>query len=183
MAAGRCPAPRPPRSRGSRPAARCRGSATSSWPRSSRSTIALAAPRRFRRWTAVEPSSPRRIRALPPRATTMRLIRAGRRRSRRSGARTGSAVSVWSRLAACGQTRDAGPSMTSSMTSSPAVGRQAVEEDRPGGRPAHQARVHGEPGERGPPGVALGLVAHRGPDVGIDRFGSSTRPRPGRGSG
>src|SRR3989304_4353385 len=51
-----------------------------------------------------------------------------------------SAVSVWRRLPACGQTREAGPSMTSSVTSSPRwAGRRGVE--RRGAPPAVRRRA------------------------------------------
>ena len=53
-----------------------------------------------------------------------------------------------------------------------ALGRQAVEEDRLRLGQRHQLLGHLEGRECRRARLALGLLAHRGPDVGVDRVGA-----------
>ena len=83
-----------------------------------------------------------------------------------------SACSVGRRLAACCQTADRGPSMTSAVDLLAAVSRQAMEEHgvRPG--VGHERRGDLVGRQLGQLALGLGLLAHRDPDVGVDGVGT-----------
>ena len=93
-----------------------------------------------------------------------------------------SAFCACSRFSASSKTRDCGPSSTCSVTSSPrCAGRQCRKIARGCGL-RHEALVHHEAGERLGAQLLLGLLAHRGPDVGGDDVGARSRPRAASGS-
>ena len=57
------------------------------------------------------------------------------------------------------------------------VGGQAVHENRVARGLSHQGGVHREGGKRGLALLRLGLLPHRGPDIGVDRAGPGHRLR------
>ncbi len=76
------------------------------------------------------------------------------------------------RLWAWGKTRLCGPSTTEAVTSSPRwAGRQCRKMAVGTGR-RHHGVVDGEALEGAAAGLGLGLLAHRGPDVGVDGVGA-----------
>src|SRR5215213_7005506 len=136
---------------------------TSSWERAS-SARASTATVTLRRWASASAGSPRRSRALPPRATTMRI--ASPLPSGREGGQH--------RLLGRQPVRRLLPDRTARAVDDAggdflaAVGRQAVQEDGVVRGERHELGVDAVGREVGEPAAALLLVAHRHPDVGID---------------
>ena len=91
------------------------------------------------------------------------------------------ACSVGRRLAACCQTRDCGPSMTAAATSSPRwAGRQCRNIGvRRARAPSAAASTRYGVERRARRALALGVLAHRDPDVGVDGVARRAPPRAG----
>ena len=79
------------------------------------------------------------------------------------------------RLAACCQTAERGPSITDAATSSPRCAGRQWRNQACSPAAAIERVVDGVALERGEADRVLGLLAHRGPHVGVDRVGAAHR--------
>ena len=93
---------------------------------------------------------------------------------------TSSAFWTWSRFSDWSKMRLRGPSITSEVISSPRWAGQAVHDDRVGAGGVEQRGVDLVRRERVAPLLRLGLLAHRGPGVGVDDGRARDRVLAGR---
>src|SRR3989338_8177222 len=82
---------------------------------------------------------------------------------------------MWSRFSAWSRTTEAGGFDAFLGPSGAAARRRAVQEDRVGPGPPHQLRVHLVGLKDLPPRFRFLLLAHAGPDVGVDAVGAGDR--------